>query len=89
MNTRTIGREILRTTIIAAAAASLLSLTACGGSGSISKGPNGTSAAGSGTISTGDGGGSSGTGTDTAGTGTAGQVREPRYRRKFGDHHRR
>lgn len=69
MNTQLIPHGALRTTLIAATVAAMLSLSACGGSGSISKGLGGGSSSGGGdSISTSGGGTSGGT------SGTSGSV---------------
>lgn len=57
MNINTISHGTLRTTLIAATVAAMLSLSACGGSGTISKGLDGSGSGGGNAISTtGDGG---------------------------------
>lgn len=74
MDIQVIPHGALRATLIAATVATMLSLSACGGSGSISKGVGGSNASGSNSIST-SGGGSSGT------SGTSGD--DLNYTRRF------
>ncbi|MBF3539402.1 hypothetical protein ISG10_17480, partial [Burkholderia pseudomallei] len=80
MNINTISHGTLRTTLIAATVAAMLSLSACGGSGTISKGldGSGSGSGGGNAISTTGGSGSGGTsgagGSGSGGSGSSGST---------------